>query len=147
MKKNNGTIAGFRGDYRFLSNFERCDLLYKGIIYKSSESAFQAQKTDNEKLKYIFSKLDARESKVLGREIKLIDDWDMKRIDIMYDVLYEKFSIPKFKSKLLSTGNAKLIESNHWGDDFWGVYKGQGENHLGNILMEIREDIRENTKA
>ena len=43
MKK--GVIAGFRGNYRWLSNFERCDILYKGILYPSTETAYQAQKT------------------------------------------------------------------------------------------------------
>ena len=69
MKK--GIIAGFKGDYRWLSNFERCKILYKSVIYKSVESAYQAQKTKNLNVRDIFAKLDARESKALGKEIQI----------------------------------------------------------------------------
>ena len=29
-----------------------------------------------------------------------------------------------------------------WGDRFWGVCSGRGQNMLGRILMEIRKDLR-----
>lgn len=41
--------------------------------------------------------------------------------------------------KLMSTGKTQLVEGNNWNDTFWGVYKGEGENMLGKILMEIRD--------
>jgi predicted NAD-dependent protein-ADP-ribosyltransferase YbiA (DUF1768 family) len=34
-----------------------------------------------------------------------------------------------------------LIEENTWGDTFWGICKGQGENHLGRLLMQIRDEL------
>jgi len=34
-------------------------------------------------------------------------------------------------TKLLSTGNCEIQEGNYWGDTFWGVCKGKGENNLG----------------
>ena len=33
----------------------------------------------------------------------------------------------------------EIVEENTWGDTFWGVCKGVGENHLGKLLMEIRD--------
>ena len=44
---------------------------------------------------------------------------------------------------LLSTGNAELIEGNWWNDTFWGICRGKGENHLGKILMNIRNQLTE----
>jgi len=41
--------------------------------------------------------------------------------------------------KLISTGDEILEEGNNWKDDFWGIYKGKGENRLGKILMEVRK--------
>ena len=42
------------------------------------------------------------------------------------------------RSKLEETRGSELIEGNTWGDRFWGVSRGIGENHLGKILMEER---------
>ena len=36
-----------------------------------------------------------------------------------------------------------IVEGNTWGDVFWGVCNGIGENHLGNILMDVRDEIIE----
>lgn len=44
------------------------------------------------------------------------------------------------------TGDAELIEGNNWGDTFWGVCNGRGENMLGKLLMEIRDYLRAQTK-
>ena len=60
----------------------------------------------------------------------------------MRDLLRQKFAREPLRSQLLATGEAKLIEGNHWGDTFWGVCRGQGENHLGMLLMKAREEIR-----
>lgn len=56
--------------------------------------------------------------------------------------LYEKFSYPYLRKWLLETGEEELIEGNNWGDKFWGQVNGIGENHLGRLLMEIREEIK-----
>lgn len=37
-------IAGFRDDFRFLSNFYNAPVTYNGVTYKNSEAAFQAAK-------------------------------------------------------------------------------------------------------
>ena len=57
----------------------------------------------------------------------------------MRDALIQKFSDKKLQKKLIDTGDAELIEGNWWGDKFWGVCEGEGENHLGKLLMEVRE--------
>lgn len=53
-----------------------------------------------------------------------------------------KMSEPKLRSQLLSTGTAELVEGNWWNDRYWGVCNGRGENHLGKILMRIREELK-----
>jgi predicted NAD-dependent protein-ADP-ribosyltransferase YbiA (DUF1768 family) len=55
----------------------------------------------------------------------------------------QKFREPKLRELLAGTRNAELIEGNYWGDRFWGVYvgDGKGENHLGKILMQVREEV------
>ena len=45
-------------------------------------------------------------------------------------------------SRLINTGDAILIEGNTWGDTYWGVCDGVGENRLGKLLMEVREECK-----
>lgn len=47
---------------------------------------------------------------------------------------------------LLDTGNKTLKEGNYWKDLYWGVdlRTGEGENHLGKILMQLRDYFRSN---
>ena len=49
---------------------------------------------------------------------------------------------PGLAEKLLNTGERELVEGNQWGDTFWGVCSGKGENVLGKILMQVRLEIR-----
>jgi predicted NAD-dependent protein-ADP-ribosyltransferase YbiA (DUF1768 family) len=49
---------------------------------------------------------------------------------------------PTLGVSLLATGNRPLIEGNDWGDTFWGQVDGRGENHLGELLLKIREELR-----
>ena len=43
----------------------------------------------------------------------------------------------------MATRDRVLIEGNDWGDTFWGMTDGEGENHLGKILMRVRAELRE----
>jgi predicted NAD-dependent protein-ADP-ribosyltransferase YbiA (DUF1768 family) len=47
--------------------------------------------------------------------------------------------------KAASPGEAPLIEGNTWNDRYWGVCRGTGKNRLGQILMRIRSEIRQET--
>ncbi len=61
----------------------------------------------------------------------------------MDSFLREKFSPEMILSEMLeATGDAELIEGNHWGDTFWGVCNGVGQNNLGKLLMAIRSENR-----
>jgi len=43
--------------------------------------------------------------------------------------------------KLVDTGARDLIEGNTWGDTFWGISGGKGENNLGKLLINQREEL------
>jgi len=138
------TIYSFTSIYSFLSNFYHSFVKLDGIIYPSVEHAFQAAKTLDADLRKPFHKhrlLTAGDAKRMGRKLKLRPDWEHIKLQIMEDLLFSKFSDPVLKQMLLDTGDAKLIEGNTWGDTFWGedLHKG-GQNHLGKLLMKIREN-------
>ena len=136
-------IDSFTGRYDFLSNFFPCVVKYEGIPYPTSEHAFQAAKTlDVDERWEIACAPTAGKAKRMGRKLKLRDDWDSVRIDIMEEILRIKFSVPAFKTALLKTGDEELVEGNNWGDRFWGKVDGKGENWLGRLLMKIRNERR-----
>ena len=136
-------IDTFDLDYDFLSNFYPCDVTYKGITYPSSEAAFHAQKTTDVYQQVRFTKMNPSQAKRAGRKLDLRPDWEDVKYQIMYDIVLQKFvQNDDLQRKLLNTEDAELIEGNWWGDTFWGVCKGVGENHLGKLLMKIREDLR-----
>ena len=75
------------------------------------------------------------QAKRLGRKVKLRDDWEEVKLEIMTEIVSQKFlQHPHLIEMLLQTGDEELIEGNKW-----DVCKGKGENHLGKILMKIRD--------
>jgi hypothetical protein len=134
-------IYGLFGPYRCLSNFHLYPVVFGGLTYACSEAAYMAQKTLNPRIREQFAALKtAKEAKQLGRKIELRPDWNSYRVHAMYRVLIAKFTQDRESmSVLLGTGNKYIEETNWWGDNFWGVYAGEGENNLGQVLMTIRD--------
>ena len=141
-------IESFKGEYHFLSNFHPVTIRYEGIEYPSVEHAFQAAKTfDVEQRASIAALPTAAKAKRAGRRVDLRSDWNEIRVDVMRQLLKLKFKDPQLRSMLLATGEELLEEGNYWNDRFWGICKGSGENHLGLLLMEIREQCRQSQEA
>jgi ribA/ribD-fused uncharacterized protein len=135
-------ITSFSGTYAFLSNFHPCEIRFAGIGYHSVEAAYQASKTLDLDIRRTWF-ADCRnpgQAKKMGQKLKIRPDWDQIKLKIMLRLLRKKFAIPELRDQLLSTKNAELIESNWWGDRFWGVCRGTGENNLGKLLMQVREE-------
>ena len=169
---NDLPVDSFRYKYACFSNFSSHRVAYKGINYKNSEAAFQAQKFEDEKVKQLFANLDPSKAKALGRakviflnhkgeyyknklpsdirkrsseftEYYIKSDWDTIRVEEMYQVVKNKYEQnPDIKRILLLTGERDLMEGNTWGDRFWGQVDGKGLNFLGRILMQIRYELR-----
>ena len=133
-------IGKFQGEYRWLSNFAKSTVRFEGVNYPTIENAYQAAKTLNKEERIPFQTCTPREAKQLGYKLTLRDDWDYVKLHIMYSLNQQKYRIPEYRDRLLATGIQNLVEGNTWGDQFWGVCDGVGENHLGRILMRIRED-------
>lgn len=136
----------FSGPLYFLSNFYPCSItMPDGITYQCAEAAFQAQKCADLDERRQFSLMNGSIAKKCGRTVDLRPGWNQMRIDVMREVIHAKFTQnPKLARWLVETKN-ELVEKNTWGDRFWGVdfYNGVGENHLGRILMEEREKLRQ----
>lgn len=147
-------IDSFKGEYAFLSNFYPSPVKLEGddYLYPTVEHAYQAAKTldwaerDYFKSPTITFKgkivpLTAGMAKKLGRTITMRSNWEQIKMRIMTELVFDKFDIPELRDKLIATSGQELIEGNWWGDKFWGVCNGEGQNHLGRILMVKRAQL------
>lgn len=140
-----GKIAGFFGEYRWLSNFWMIPIMMGPYRFPSAEHVYQAAKSENpsdwERFQHIETPGYAKKA---GRLIKMRADWDDIKVEAMAEILEAKFTNPELRQKLLDTQNHELIEENNWGDSFWGNdprYK-KGVNALGLLLMRERAKLR-----
>jgi hypothetical protein len=133
-------ISGFRDQYRYLSNFWPVQIRYEGELYESVEAAYQAAKTLSPiEREWIRRAETPGRAKRLGKKVTLRPDWDQIKLQIMEDLVQQKFSKHGLQELLVATGDAELVEENTHGDIYWGVCGGKGENHLGKILMKVRQ--------
>lgn len=140
------TIDCFSDKYEFLSNFYPCEItMPDGIVYPTAEHAFQAQKTlDLDKRREIAALSTPGKAKRTGRKLRLRDDWEDIKYNVMITALWHKFHVPELKEKLIDTNGKVLIEGNTWHDNYWGnctcdrCKNIKGKNHLGMSLMRLR---------
>lgn len=141
-------IESFSGPYAWLSNFHASPVEYEGESYRTIEHAFQAAKTfDAAERRSIRDAPTPGDAKRLGRSVCLRPDWEEVKHDIMLQLVRSKFSQAPLRDKLLATGNTELVEGNTWHDKFWGRCicqrcKRRGANHLGSILMQVRDELK-----
>eukprot|EP00929_Paragymnodinium_shiwhaense_P107528 TRINITY_DN7366_c0_g1_i1.p1 TRINITY_DN7366_c0_g1~~TRINITY_DN7366_c0_g1_i1.p1 ORF type:complete len:408 (-),score=41.76 TRINITY_DN7366_c0_g1_i1:762-1985(-) len=139
-------ITRLRGEFFFLSNFFPCrsSVQFESDLYPTSEHAYQAAKLEDATLREPFtvdgslaqaSPLDAKRK---GGKLKVRGGWDSMKVKVMEEIVRSKFQRDvSLAAKLLATGAQKIVEG-HTGDKFWG---GKA-NHLGNILMKVRSELR-----
>ncbi len=81
----------------------------------------------------------------MGRSRKrpLRKDWEAVKNRIMHEAVLAKFTQhAELRATLLSSGNATIVEHTEK-DRYWGDGDdGSGRNRLGQILMQVREELR-----
>ena len=134
------------GEYGCFSNFSRHSLFLKGKRWPTSEHYFQAQKfagTEHEEEIRRANKPMLAANMGRDRKRPLRRDWEGVKDRIMLDAVRAKFTQhDDLKAVLLGTGDAQLVEHTA-NDDYWGDGgDGSGKNRLGQILMQVREELR-----
>ena len=139
-------IKEFQGEYRWLSNFAPVPITLDDIEYPSVEHAYMSAKSKNKDWKKFCADPNnsAGAVKKKSKGIELIDNWDGIKLIVMANCLVQKFFQEPYKTKLLETGDQHIQEGNRWNDKFWGVClkTGEGENHLGKLIMKFRDLIK-----
>ena len=146
MVKNKIKFYSEKGQWGEFSNFSLHQVKLNGKTWPTSEHYFQAQKFEDknyqEKIRKCSSPMKAAEMG-RSRKVKITKNWDRIKDNIMYDVVYAKFTQhEELERILISTHDSILIEhtenDNYWGDGG----DGSGKNRLGKILMKVRSKIK-----
>lgn len=125
---------------------------YEGIKYTNVTSAFFASQIRDKGLRNAFAPLSAIEAEEKFNEWKAVvpcfldPSFESNKKDILFLLLFQKFSDEYFLEKLLGTNDEELVFENSYGDKFLGVCEGEGENYLGTALMEIRARKKDELK-
>jgi ribA/ribD-fused uncharacterized protein len=143
-------IEDFQGDYFFLSNFAPGPVQLNGLRFPTVEHAYQAAKTlEPEERQKIQQASTPALAKKMGRKVTKRPDWGDLKVDLMRDLVRQKFTgHSELKKRLLATGDAELVEGNTWHDNFWGDCRcarcasSPGQNWLGRILMDVRRQLQ-----
>ncbi len=143
------------GEHGYLCNFYKKQFIADGIKWRTSEHYYQwlklkflqsiGEPVDDKVLTAIVNAKTASDSKRIGH-IKLnnVDQWDEIKVEAMMKVIRAKFTYPRFRTMLIATGDAELIESSYY-DRFWGDggSSNRGLNMLGKCLMRLRNELKE----
>lgn len=132
----------FKDKYFFLSTFYTCPIYLEinGVQcrFDNVEAAYQAQKVPE--IADRFSQVKGLEAKRMEGRLKISHpDWENYHLYAMANALHAKFT-NNFLRTLLKEIKEDIIHDNYWGDEYWGVYKGNGKNILGKLLMNIRDN-------
>ncbi len=142
--KKDGSKYEFPTQVGSLLCSDKIKVFLEGLCFDCTENAYQAAKTKDIELRKKFTIMSPYEAKAYwnGKEDQIREDWDSVKYQILKDLNRQKFTwhLP-LMYMLAQTGDAVLEEGNTWGDTYWGICDGVGENNLGKILMEIRDTL------
>lgn len=142
----NDKIFFYPKEYYVFDNFSSFQVEWHGVLWPTSEHAFQAAGFEvsapdiYEQIRVARSAHDAQKIAHENKS-KLSADWESSKIDIMKDILRHKIDQhPYVLKKLLQSGSREIIEDS-WRDREWGWGEDKkGENKLGKIWMELRKE-------
>ncbi len=139
-------IFFYEHEFYVFSNFSSFQLEWKGEVWMTSEHAYHSEKFEDpeilDQLRHTRSAHDAMKLAYANKD-KYRSNWDEIKLKVMKDILRAKVEQhPYVKKKLLESGDKELIEDS-WRDSYWGWGPDKaGENHMGKLWMEIRDEVR-----
>jgi len=136
--------------YGVLSNLYRRDISFESQIFPTAEHAYQAGKARKPAVREWL--MSAPSPSLLAMAAHGLYYWDIApgwsttKFGRMKAVLLAKFSQhDDLRAILLDTGDARLVESatvDNSVNRLWGEVNGEGQNMLGKLLMEVRQELR-----
>ena len=141
--------------YGAFSNLHRREVEFEGEVFPTSEHAYQAGKARKPEVRAWL--MSAPSPALLAMAAHGLYYWDIApgwsktKFVRMREVLRAKFTQhADLRELLLSTGEARLVESATMDNEvnrLWGEVNGSGRNMLGVMLMELRDDLRQEAEG
>lgn len=136
--------------YGCFSNFSPHGIHLLGQYWQTVEHYYQAQKFANSEDEALIPVIRAaktpEQAAALGRDRtkKVRLDWEAVKCQIMRQAVLTKFlSHLDIQAILLATGDQLLVEDSPT-DYYWGCGMDKtGQNHLGKVLISVRDEIRQ----
>lgn len=137
-------IYDLTGKYAVLHDYALASVKLDGVEYPTVRHALEAAKFLSEETRATIQNASTPGvADQIGRNLAgdVRQDWGEVCQGIVADLLKQKFAGREIKRLLLSTGDEEIVYTN--GDDlFWGSRFGAGENHMGRLLMELRDSLK-----
>ncbi len=135
--------------YGIFSNLYPSPVQFEGKLYPTAEHAYQAGKARKPEVRdWILSAPSPALAAMAAHGLYTWDvtpNWAEIKTDRMRRVLRAKFEQhPDLRKILLDTGRSRLVEAgtvNNAVNRFWGEVNGVGQNMLGVMLMELRDEL------
>lgn len=137
--------------YGAFSNLYKRAIEFEGEVFPTAEHAYQAGKARKPAVReWLMAAPSPSLLAMAAHGLYVWDiasDWSKIKFDRMKRILVAKFAQhDDLKALLLGTGDARLVESatvDNAVNRLWGEVNGVGQNKLGQLLMEVRAEIRQ----
>lgn len=136
------------GAHCALSNLHPRPMDHNGVHYATPEHAYQALKACPELRPWLMAAPTPELAAAAGDALlpaETVAHWERDHLEVMTSIVKAKFEQhADLRALLLDTGTARLVE---WAPEdsevgrYWGEFAGQGHNHLGKILMALRDQF------
>lgn len=143
------TITQFEGAHGFLALEFPCKIEYEGLEYSNAATLFYAMRAINDSSRKRIARLSPLKARQKSAALPENPEYDDNREEYLKLANKLKFdSNPTLRALLIKTANRQLINTVTHRDDWIGVRENGkgGENALGKVLMELREQYAKEAK-
>jgi len=141
-------------EYGWMGNMAPYPINFNGKIWLTSEALFQSMRYNIDSIKEIIrvekSPMGAKMKSKKFRDQMVVVPMSDQDVENMRKCVRMKFDQhPKLKKDLIATGNSPIYENignrngerhKFWGSKMVNEFEGDGNNMMGKILMDLRDE-------
>ena len=147
-------------EYGWMGNMAPYPIKFDGKVWRTSEALFQSMRFDDDNVKEIIrgekSPMGAKMKAKKNRDQMVVVPMSELDVENMRKCVKMKFDAhPQLKRQLMNTKDAFIYEDignrngerhKFWGAKKWSESEGAGNNMMGKILMDLREEYLKEIK-
>ena len=147
-------------EYGWMGNMAPYPIKFDGKVWRTSEALFQCMRFDDDNVKEIIrgekSPMGAKMKAKKYRDQMVVVPMSELDVENMRKCVKMKFDAhPQLKRQLMNTKDAFIYEDignrngerhKFWGAKKWSESEGAGNNMMGKILMDLREEYLKEIK-